>query len=326
VASIDCQFGDWGPWLPCTRWDSSSCHGFQERARTYQDLLGDGKACDGSLRERTGCVIEPDPAAGILCSMPTQRTDCRLSQWTEWGPCSDECLRGQSTRERKILVAPTNGGSPCEDPLEELKACSPVNPEINPACKKDKDCAWDEWSEWSVCRMCGDSQRRHRDVQAYQEGSGRPCQEANTIELGGDCTHLCGVAAGEARKAWCHWEGWSLWSVCSSQCGPGRRERTRSLAGSHPPVPEQARLFENEGPHHREVQDVEDLERERSHIQMHHTQELCVAFSAGMLSLLALFSISRLCGRSLRQPHLRTGYVAAFSQDVAFVDGVDLSA
>eukprot|EP00929_Paragymnodinium_shiwhaense_P022475 TRINITY_DN14355_c0_g1_i1.p1 TRINITY_DN14355_c0_g1~~TRINITY_DN14355_c0_g1_i1.p1 ORF type:complete len:1588 (-),score=276.87 TRINITY_DN14355_c0_g1_i1:155-4918(-) len=299
-ADRDCIFGDWAAWLPCTRWDDQTCTGYQERLRSYTPAKGRGaQACDGVLRERTNCTVQSEPKAGIVCHTPQEKVDCKISDWSSWGPCSGECFAGQTTRERTILVAPTNGGKACEASLSETMPCLPKEPEKNPACQtKDVDCVWGDWEEWSTCDRCGQSQSRHRSVKVYPQGNGKECNLMSTDELGGDCSAKCEDEI-EHEPRMCNWQSWGEWSKCTATCGAGHRERRRDLAVTQEKVmPEELNNEVITKDYDAEIlrHENEVLETQARQTQAARAQELFLAFAAGMMTLMVLF----VCGRTLR--------------------------
>ena len=44
--------------------------------------------------------------------------NCKISSWNEWDPCSVSCGKGIKSRNRQIIVAPMNGGTPCPESTE----------------------------------------------------------------------------------------------------------------------------------------------------------------------------------------------------------------
>ncbi|XP_021913714.1 uncharacterized protein LOC110826907 [Zootermopsis nevadensis] len=48
--------------------------------------------------------------------------DCRVSDWTQWGPCSKSCGIGEMTRRREVIKHARRGGIVCP-PLQETKWC-----------------------------------------------------------------------------------------------------------------------------------------------------------------------------------------------------------
>jgi hypothetical protein len=298
----DCTLGDWTPWGVCTQYStaSGSCQGYEERSRPYNNATGGGQGCSGDVIQRTGCTVKPNAALGIDCTLSAEKTDCQLSDWGAWGACSDKCFPGQHSRTRTVMVPAVAGGTPCDAGLAETQPCKPDG--LDASCKgpPDSDCTWGEWQDWTPCSGCGASQSRHRDIATYKSGKGKACVQTDTDELGGDCYALCQNTSAGEEKLWCSWQEWSMWSSCSVTCGAGRRDRSRSLAISNAPK-DLSKLFDEQSLRVA----LDDLERQSKHIQIHHTQELAVAFGCGMFSLVTLFSLARGCSRSIRGPLLR---------------------
>ena len=55
--------------------------------------------------------------------------DCKIGSWSEWDLCSVTCGKGTKSRNRQILVAPANGGTPCQATTE----ASPCNTRYCPS-------------------------------------------------------------------------------------------------------------------------------------------------------------------------------------------------
>lgn len=48
--------------------------------------------------------------------------DCKVGEWSEWGPCSKSCGIGEMKRTRKVIKQAKRGGKMCQ-PLLETKWC-----------------------------------------------------------------------------------------------------------------------------------------------------------------------------------------------------------
>ncbi|XP_072390707.1 spondin-1 [Diabrotica undecimpunctata] len=75
------------------------------------------------------CKIVKDAITGTLDSTTLLRqntrlepTDCVLSQWSDWSPCSASCGRGYRERFRVVTQPATNGGS-CPNGLFQRRGC-----------------------------------------------------------------------------------------------------------------------------------------------------------------------------------------------------------
>jgi hypothetical protein len=78
------------------------CFGCPEgkfQANPGQDNCGDCAHCMYSENTATACY--------------SQKTHCRLSQWSTWGTCDKTCSEGLAHRTRSVVVAPYCGGDGC---------------------------------------------------------------------------------------------------------------------------------------------------------------------------------------------------------------------
>ncbi|XP_045130162.1 thrombospondin type-1 domain-containing protein 7B-like isoform X2 [Portunus trituberculatus] len=113
-----CPDGEWlvGAWSPCqvgadrARDAEGFCHGLRNRSAKCQ-VEGSDAPLDQCPRPR------PSPEAACITTCPQ---DCVVGPWGEWVPCSS-CNTSQR-RTRSVVVAPTQGGSPCP-PLSESRPC-----------------------------------------------------------------------------------------------------------------------------------------------------------------------------------------------------------
>ncbi|KAM8967734.1 adhesion G protein-coupled receptor B1 isoform 2-T2 [Pelodytes ibericus] len=169
------------------------------------------------------------------------------NSWTPWGDCNRDCGGGLQTRTRTCQSVPEEGHV-CEGVLEEgrlcnRKACSAGGRydsrsqslrSIDNKKKEDAedqfqfgypapqigDPAAEEWSPWSVCSTtCGEglkSRTRFCVSSSYSTHCSGPLKEHKQCNN----TAVCPVHGS--------WDEWSPWSLCSSTCGRGFRERTRS--------------------------------------------------------------------------------------------------
>lgn len=113
AVGVDGGLSEWSDWAEC----GATCgKGIQERFRTCTNPIpeGPGKPCEGDLTQTKECTMLP-------C-----KVDGGLSEWTEFGPCSQTC-RGVSTRTRSCTNPPPSGGGElCTGHLLEAKACGAV--------------------------------------------------------------------------------------------------------------------------------------------------------------------------------------------------------
>ncbi|KAM4705933.1 adhesion G protein-coupled receptor B1 [Rhinophrynus dorsalis] len=165
--------------------------------------------------------------------------------WTPWGDCNRDCGGGLQTRTRTCLY---EEGHICEGVLEEGRLCNSKACNANGRYdsrsqslrsidnkKKEEaddqfqfgfpapqigDPAAEEWSPWSVCSTtCGEglkSRTRFCVSSSYSTHCSGPLKEHKQCNN----SAVCPVHGS--------WDEWSPWSLCSSTCGRGFRERTRS--------------------------------------------------------------------------------------------------
>uniref|UniRef100_A0A8C5H5Z3 Adhesion G protein-coupled receptor B1-like n=1 Tax=Gouania willdenowi TaxID=441366 RepID=A0A8C5H5Z3_GOUWI len=160
--------------------------------------------------------------------------------WGRWSVCSQECGGGVQLRSR--TCQPEEGL--CEGTVEEGRACNPqpcigkersrsqglrailgskkegVDGSNVGAVATQTDVKADEWSSWSTCSVtCGEGWQSRTRVCATSSFStqctgplreNRPCNNSAVCPVDGA------------------WDEWTPWSLCSSTCGRGYRDRTRT--------------------------------------------------------------------------------------------------
>uniref|UniRef100_A0A2K5CZZ3 Adhesion G protein-coupled receptor B1 n=1 Tax=Aotus nancymaae TaxID=37293 RepID=A0A2K5CZZ3_AOTNA len=169
--------------------------------------------------------------------------------WSLWGECTRDCGGGLQTRTRTCLPAQGVEGGSCEGVLEEgrqcnSEACGPAGRTSSrsqslrstDARRREElgdelqhfgfpapqtgDPAAEEWSPWSVCSStCGEGwQTRTRFCvsSSYSTQCSGPLREQRLCNN----SAVCPVHGA--------WDEWSPWSLCSSTCGRGFRDRTRT--------------------------------------------------------------------------------------------------
>jgi len=109
--------GEWSAWAGCSR------------------------ECGGGDQYRTRAVLRSNMHSGVVCGETAEtracnieacRTDCVLSDWTAWGPCSKRCLwesgslPGHAYRSRLVKEAASSLGScPSEESRRQYRECNP---------------------------------------------------------------------------------------------------------------------------------------------------------------------------------------------------------
>lgn len=104
---VDCEFGEWGDWSPCTPDSNSHRGGYQTRTRPIltQPEHG-GRACPTELEG-----WEVGATERRACKVPI---DCEWGAWSEWTEWTD-CFGGQKSKKRKrhAKTIARDGGQPC---------------------------------------------------------------------------------------------------------------------------------------------------------------------------------------------------------------------
>ncbi|XP_069477830.1 adhesion G protein-coupled receptor B1 isoform X4 [Ambystoma mexicanum] len=241
-------------WLDTCLASSSSFHpcGIMQTLCTCTkvDLLDQPSEIFGLTKKKDDCFKD-----GIyLENCMSSSRDSSVSElqggwnpWSSWGDCTRDCGGGLQTRSRTCQSLPDEGLL-CEGALEEgrlcnRKACN-TNGRYNSRSqslrstdnrKRDDtddlqqfgfpsaqigDPAAEEWSPWSVCSTtCGEGlQTRTRFCvsSSYSTQCSGPLREQRQCSNSAFCP-VNGT-----------WDEWSPWSLCSSTCGRGFRDRTRT--------------------------------------------------------------------------------------------------
>ncbi|CAJ1407124.1 unnamed protein product [Effrenium voratum] len=117
-------------------------------------------------------------------------------------------------RYRTIAVEPLKDGKPCVGNLKEIRACMIA-----------VDCVISPWTPWDMCdKSCdGGQMQRQRQVELNPKHGGKPCPEG-LIETAGCNREPC-----SDEEVNCKVSIWTVWSSCSATCGPGVKERKRTI-------------------------------------------------------------------------------------------------
>jgi len=229
----DCLVGPWSAWDDCTQKCGT---GDQRRSRTItrKESFG-GRGCPASQDIRM-CNTRPCAAEGNITVAESnvtalqlqnstnatidtvspvssvRNTDCKVSPWGEFQPCSEECGGGERQRFREVLKIAQGNGKGCPA-LQDTRSCNTRPCPIQ--CKSSI------WSEWTKCSApCdGGLTKRARSVTQPAKFGGIPC--GNLVAKSN-----CNIFPCAAK---CQFTDWSKWSSCSTTCGGGQKERTRTL-------------------------------------------------------------------------------------------------
>ncbi|XP_065187399.1 SCO-spondin-like isoform X2 [Sycon ciliatum] len=205
---IDGRWSVWSNWTNCSQWCGT---GYQERFRACDNPAPQfgGQSCPGLNIDNQTCILRPCPIDG------------GFGEWSPWSSCSEQCGPGIETRTRRCnSPPPKHDGKPCEGHRTDSQSCQIV------PCPVDGQ--WSLWSKWTNCsRWCGTGfQERFRDC------------DSPPPQFGGEICPGPSVDNQTCLLRHCPVDGvfgeWSIWSVCSKECGPGVRNRTRSCDNPQP--------------------------------------------------------------------------------------------
>ncbi|XP_066538805.1 adhesion G protein-coupled receptor B1 isoform X1 [Hoplias malabaricus] len=218
---------------PCQCWDPPSPD--KEANGCYRD----GVYLENCLPTVKGTASDTDTTGG-------------WSSWGNWGECSSECGGGVQTRTRVCSSSPDEGYL-CDGVLEEGRPCnsqpciakgrhgsrSQSLRSVDSRKRDDVDKgragqqssqtvdspSGEEWSPWSVCSVtCGEGwQSRTRFCVSVSYST--QCSGSLREQRACNNTAVCPAALIAVHGAW---DEWSPWSLCSSTCGRGYRDRTRT--------------------------------------------------------------------------------------------------
>ncbi|CAJ1422707.1 unnamed protein product, partial [Effrenium voratum] len=215
--ALDCVWADWDEWSAC----SCTCGGGTMRRNRViqQSPRHGGRTCDP---EEKGQIA---PCATQSCEMCV---DGRWSSWGSWSRCSATCSASYKARHRSVDRHPNYCGRPAVGLEDQYEVC-----ENQPNCVPDKDCVLSAWSTWTGCSCkCFGVRERHRAVEQYASGNGKPCLE-ESLKFVEPCAPGPGQAVptdckpDPARP--CQMGDWEEWQSCSASCDTGERKRARNI-------------------------------------------------------------------------------------------------
>ena len=160
--------------------------------------------------------------------------DCKVTEWTVFGPCSVSCGEGIRKRTRNYMYERAKESN-CNMKLVEKEKCGAK-------CINNVSCETTSWSEWSPCNVtCGKGIRTrtrkflHRmarklcntnDLMQTEPCVGplHNCADAQISQNPSSCT---GPFCSDTENEMCSVTNWSEWSPCIQKCGKGFKIRSR---------------------------------------------------------------------------------------------------
>jgi len=228
-APQNCEFQEWSQWSACP----VTCGGdVQKRERLIvKNAAHFGDLCAGADKEIRACGIPDCPVVGAV--------QCEWQPWSDW-----ECngITSQKKRERSFLhTTPEMLKGACIGEYKQIEPCEVEGWTIPP------------WTAWSACdKTCGGGQktRTRQGIQPpTQKRDGTPTPNlpynVSLSDIAECNTALCPDTFSDYVD--CALNPWGAWSACSSSCGLGYHERSRTQftsmrgifgSGCHDPMSE----------------------------------------------------------------------------------------
>ncbi|CDJ32008.1 thrombospondin type 1 domain-containing protein, putative [Eimeria mitis] len=157
----------------------ASGSGFYHDTHVVEAPINGGDPCD--------LLEDFEPCAEISCF----GSDCKVSEWSEWGACSKECGGGVHTRERQVLMPSTGNGADCPE-LQQRRGCG-LHRCPGVPCEDSPDVPLLTGVECKVLLAMG----CHRRLQELAEENNQPFPEdlPPEVRVSDACPKTCGVCA-----------------------------------------------------------------------------------------------------------------------------------
>ncbi|XP_060723445.1 semaphorin-5B isoform X1 [Tachysurus vachellii] len=226
VCPVPVSWAQWTSWSTCT----AMCGGgFQSRVRTCEN----GNSCPGCPQEYRTCNLEACPEVR------------RYTPWSSWypvnvtvggvrqeqrvrhtcrAPLADTHLLQLGKRKAETRHCPPAGEAPGCETDELVQDLVSVAQPLTPV----QGVTWLPWETWSSCsKECSRGFRTRKRLCVSPGGESSVFLCSGTPVEYQDCnTQPCPVKGA--------WSCWSSWSECSTFCGGGHYQRTRTCSNPAP--------------------------------------------------------------------------------------------
>ncbi|XP_017766480.1 PREDICTED: spondin-1 [Eufriesea mexicana] len=235
-----CDTTDWSEWSEC----SSTCGaGLRTRTRRFRDRMGRKQCFNIPLIDRTKCMEAPCPPGLQEHIDPA----CKVTDWSDWSPCSASCGKGVKMRTRLLLVEPSKQQE-CSSKIEMVQ---------QRPCLEQADCTFDMATAKVVCMEeinpgpCRGYFQRWafvpQKLMCVPFGYGGCRGNRNNFLTLEECNNTCAIVreilSGQSvdgggtpdvkpiapAPVHCVVSSWSPWSPCSVNCGAGRVSSYRTI-------------------------------------------------------------------------------------------------
>ncbi|XP_012255616.2 spondin-1 isoform X2 [Athalia rosae] len=228
-----CEVSGWSKFGECSR----SCgRGHKLRQRHYIDPeAASASNCKRELTGRTKCNVERCPGHSTRPGLTAEM--CELEEWTAWSSCTTTCGAGLKTRSRKYKNRKYR--KYCMHNVHPLELEQTIECDENEPCSDDDPDA-EEVSETTETAVDEDENEHENENNNNDNDSDNDNENENENdnenenenehENENETEYIEEVTRSEEWLQKCPRERfteWSMWSPCSSSCGPGVRLRSR---------------------------------------------------------------------------------------------------
>ncbi|XP_026668005.1 spondin-1 isoform X4 [Ceratina calcarata] len=199
---------------------------YLNRQRLYEKVCNDA----------TGDVVDTGEETDDTTSSDSKdkRKACKVTPWGNWSDCSVTCGRGNKLRQRHYQDKTAAALNKCDVTLTDKVPCSGklrCKGGPNPGILKTEQCKLDEWSGWSSCTTTCGTGKKTRTRNFKNKKFRKQCKAVHggpELQQTLDCFNApCDEEDLEEKCPEDRYTQWSLWSPCSSSCGPGVQFRSR---------------------------------------------------------------------------------------------------
>ncbi|CAB3989433.1 Hypothetical predicted protein, partial [Paramuricea clavata] len=204
--------------VPCASWSSvqwSQCISAARCGGGMKHRLVYCRGVAGTWKRDDVCSGQPTPLRTMNCTVPCPN-DCVVSEWGEWGTCSESCgaQGGVQVRKRSILAYPSSIRTPCPS-ADKLIATQKCN--VGKLCESTYMWKTTTWGpcERNVTGKCGDAEGIQRrgvhcgnDVRNFTNDTqcGNMTKPPTMKQCDVPCPRDCVLSA------------WGKWSACNATC------------------------------------------------------------------------------------------------------------
>eukprot|EP01013_Petalomonas_cantuscygni_P015357 TRINITY_DN3164_c0_g1_i1.p1 TRINITY_DN3164_c0_g1~~TRINITY_DN3164_c0_g1_i1.p1 ORF type:complete len:6949 (+),score=1286.42 TRINITY_DN3164_c0_g1_i1:147-20993(+) len=253
---VDCKLSEWGDWGEC---DEPCGPGKKTRSKSIiEKEAHGGTPCPTTLSEESPCTDGPCPPSCSLtpwvaegncseecgggrqtwtrenkgsgstaecghlkeerlCNTDPCPVNCVVTNWTMQGSCSAECGGGVQAYTRSIEVQPVGTGAACPKEMYKTEPCN--EDRCDPTCK------YGDFADAGPCSVsCGGGTR----VQV-RSASCQGCFNQSEVQAFCPDTNRNVTCNDDPCPVDCEVSAWGSWGDCSEPCGPGKKDRTRTV-------------------------------------------------------------------------------------------------